>query len=69
MEIKLTVSMNMKFFKSFLNLITELAKDYLKLIRGSIGGFDRTVAPLAWVPCVPGNPSIAEHWVPEPINF
>ena len=27
------------------------------------------VAPLAWVPWVPGNPSIFEQWVPEPINF
>ena len=28
-----------------------------------------TVAPLAWVPWVPGNPSIIEQWVPEPISF
>ena len=28
-----------------------------------------TVAPLAWVPWVPGNPSIFEQWVPEPINI
>ena len=28
-----------------------------------------SVAPLAWVPWVPGNPSIFEQWVPEPINF
>ena len=28
-----------------------------------------SVAPLAWVPWVPGNPSILEQWVPEPINF
>jgi len=27
------------------------------------------VAPLAWVPWVPGNPSIFEQLVPEPINF
>ena len=27
------------------------------------------VAPLAWVPWVPGNPSIFRQWVPEPINF
>ena len=27
------------------------------------------VAPLAWVPWVPGNPSIFEQWVPEPISF
>ena len=27
------------------------------------------VAPLAWVPWVPRNPSIFEQWVPEPINF
>ena len=27
------------------------------------------MAPLAWVPWVPGNPSIFEEWVPEPINF
>ena len=27
------------------------------------------VAPLAWVPWVPGNPSVFEQWVPEPINF
>ena len=24
---------------------------------------------LAWVPRVPGNPSIFEQWVPEPVNF
>ena len=30
---------------------------------------DIAVAPLAWVPWVPGNPSIFEQWVPEPINF
>ena len=28
-----------------------------------------SVAPLAWVPWVPGNPSIFEQWVPEPIKF
>ena len=28
-----------------------------------------TVAPLAWVPWVPGNPSVFEQWVPEPITF
>ena len=28
-----------------------------------------TVAPLAWVPWVPRNPSIFEQWVPEPIIF
>ena len=28
-----------------------------------------TVASLAWVPWVPRNPSKAEEWVPEPINF
>ena len=27
------------------------------------------VAPLAWVPWGPGNPSISEAWVLEPINF
>ena len=27
------------------------------------------MAPLAWVPWVPGNPSIFEQWVAEPINF
>jgi len=27
------------------------------------------VAPLAWVPWVPGNPSVFEQWVPEPITF
>ena len=27
------------------------------------------VVPLAWVPWVPGNPSIFEQLVPEPINF
>ena len=27
------------------------------------------VAPLPWVCWVPGNPSIFEQWVPEPINF
>ena len=27
------------------------------------------VAPLAWVPWVPGNPSIFEQWVPETINL
>ena len=27
------------------------------------------VAPLAWVPWDPRNPSISEQWVPEPINF
>ena len=27
------------------------------------------VAPLAWVPWVPGSPSIFDQWVPEPINF
>ena len=27
------------------------------------------VAPLAWVPWVPRNPSIFEQWVPEPIGF
>ena len=29
----------------------------------------KTVAPLAWVSWVPGNPPILEQWVPEPINF
>ena len=28
-----------------------------------------TVAPLVWVPWVPGNPSIFEQSVLEPINF
>lgn len=28
-----------------------------------------TVAQLAWVPWVPGNPSTFEQWVPEPISF
>ena len=27
------------------------------------------VAPLVWVTWVPGNPSILEQWVPEPIIF
>ena len=27
------------------------------------------VAPLAWIPWVPGYPSIFEQSVPEPINF
>ena len=27
------------------------------------------MAPLAWVPWVPGNPSVFEQWVPEPISF
>ena len=27
------------------------------------------VAPLAWVPWVPGKPSNFKQWVPEPINF
>ena len=27
------------------------------------------VAPLVWVPWVPGNPSSFEQWVPELINF
>ena len=31
--------------------------------------FSLIVAPLAWVPWVPENPSIFEQWVPEPINF
>ena len=30
---------------------------------------ERDMAPLAWVSWVPGNPSILEQWVPEPINF
>ena len=30
---------------------------------------DLSVASLAWVPWVPGYPSIFEQWVPEPINF
>ena len=29
----------------------------------------KPVAPLAWVPWVPGNPSVFEQWVPEPITF
>ena len=29
----------------------------------------KTVAPLQWVPWVPGNPSVLEQWVLEPINF
>ena len=28
-----------------------------------------SVATLAWVPWVPGNPSVFEQWVPEPISF
>ena len=28
-----------------------------------------SVAPLVWVPWVPGNPSIFEQWVLEPIKF
>ena len=27
------------------------------------------MAPLAWVPWVPRNPSTFEQWVPEPMNF
>ena len=27
------------------------------------------VASFAWVPWFPGNPSILDQWVPEPINF
>ena len=27
-----------------------------------------TVAPMAWVPWVPGNPSIFEQWFPQPIR-
>ena len=27
------------------------------------------LAPWEWFPWVPGNPSIFEHWVLEPINF
>ena len=27
------------------------------------------VAPLVWVLWIPGNPSIFEQWVPEPISF
>ena len=33
------------------------------------GDGNSPVAPLAWVPWVPGNPSIFEQWVPETINF
>ena len=28
-----------------------------------------TVAPLVWVPWVPGNPQNFKQWVPEPTNF
>ena len=28
-----------------------------------------SVAPLAWVPWVPGNPSIFKQWIPESSNF
>ena len=31
--------------------------------------FSLIVAPLAWVPWVPENPSIFEQWVQELINF
>ena len=27
------------------------------------------MAPLAWVPWIPGNPSIFEQWVPEPLTL
>ena len=30
---------------------------------------EHPVAPLAWVPWVPGSPSIFEQWVPEAIDF
>ena len=37
--------------------------------RGSMRKIPVVVAPLPWVPWVPGNPSIFEQWVPEPINL
>ena len=38
-----------------------------KLLKFSLNPI--TVARLAWVPWVPGNPSFFEQWVPEPINL